>query len=294
GARFYDPQLVQFVSQDPVREYVQAYAYVGWSPVRYTDPTGMFFGLGGDIGGQFSTAGVTMPLEWSFDYFLETRFGTIPGLGGGGFFSAVANAGGLSNFLTALVWTAIAPAVVAAALASAATSAAVGGVVGAAVAGSTGGDVVGGFSQAAAGIFNGEFNDLGGLFYGTVSGITRGAVQLAWGMATLNPALVKFGSYDTGTVVVPRLSNAGGLNWPGRTGDTGPIQSSGTKPNEAAISHDIEVGRDGFLVSPPYFRFVANMWAGPGVEPGLYGQAYRLAGTVGFGVPGSLLWLVGQ
>ncbi|MCK6554088.1 RHS repeat-associated core domain-containing protein [Candidatus Binatia bacterium] len=41
GARFYDPQLVQFVSQDPVREYVQAYAYVGWNPVRWTDPTGM-------------------------------------------------------------------------------------------------------------------------------------------------------------------------------------------------------------------------------------------------------------
>jgi len=42
GARFYDPQLVQFVSQDPVQEYVSPYAYVRWNPVRWTDPTGMF------------------------------------------------------------------------------------------------------------------------------------------------------------------------------------------------------------------------------------------------------------
>ena len=64
GARFYDPQLVQFVSQDPVREYVQPYAYVGWNPVRWTDPTGMYSNL----------AAITIQL--AFDKAGKGDFGT--------------------------------------------------------------------------------------------------------------------------------------------------------------------------------------------------------------------------
>ncbi len=40
GARFYDPRIASFLTQDPVREYINQYAYVGWNPMRYTDPTG--------------------------------------------------------------------------------------------------------------------------------------------------------------------------------------------------------------------------------------------------------------
>jgi len=42
GARMYDPRLARFLTHDPVREYMNPYAYVRWNPVRFTDPTGMF------------------------------------------------------------------------------------------------------------------------------------------------------------------------------------------------------------------------------------------------------------
>jgi len=42
GARFYDPRIARFVTEDPVREYMNPYAYVAWNPVKFTDPTGMF------------------------------------------------------------------------------------------------------------------------------------------------------------------------------------------------------------------------------------------------------------
>ncbi len=48
GARFYDPKVASFLSEDPVREYMNPYAYVGWNPVMLTDPTGR---LGEGIGG---------------------------------------------------------------------------------------------------------------------------------------------------------------------------------------------------------------------------------------------------
>jgi len=41
-ARYYDPRIAQFVTTDPVREYMNPYAYVMWNPLKFTDPTGMF------------------------------------------------------------------------------------------------------------------------------------------------------------------------------------------------------------------------------------------------------------
>ncbi|MCK6557430.1 hypothetical protein L6Q96_23060, partial [Candidatus Binatia bacterium] len=85
GARFYDPQLVQFVSQDPVREYLQPYAYVGWNPVRYTDPTGMFVGLGGEMAAMSQA----MPIQSFFYHNIATSdFASVMqyrGIGYGGF-----------------------------------------------------------------------------------------------------------------------------------------------------------------------------------------------------------------
>ncbi len=43
GARFYDPRLAIFVSEDPLGQDVNAYAYSGWKPTRRTDPTGMWY-----------------------------------------------------------------------------------------------------------------------------------------------------------------------------------------------------------------------------------------------------------
>jgi RHS repeat-associated protein len=40
-ARVYDPALGMFLTQDPVREYANLYAYVAWNPINRTDPTGL-------------------------------------------------------------------------------------------------------------------------------------------------------------------------------------------------------------------------------------------------------------
>jgi RHS repeat-associated protein len=40
GARHYDPRIARFLSHDPVREYMNPYAYVRWNPVMYVDPDG--------------------------------------------------------------------------------------------------------------------------------------------------------------------------------------------------------------------------------------------------------------
>jgi RHS repeat-associated protein len=42
GARTYDPRIARFLTHDPVREYMNPYAYVAWNPVKFVDPTGMF------------------------------------------------------------------------------------------------------------------------------------------------------------------------------------------------------------------------------------------------------------
>jgi len=81
GARFYDPRIANFVTTDPVREYMNPYAYVGWNPVKFTDPTGMLGGSWGLPGG-FSSLGYN-----GFDYPDESAFGpggTIGGASGGG------------------------------------------------------------------------------------------------------------------------------------------------------------------------------------------------------------------
>jgi RHS repeat-associated protein len=40
-ARVYDPALGMFLTQDPMRQYPNPYAYVSWDPLNRTDPTGM-------------------------------------------------------------------------------------------------------------------------------------------------------------------------------------------------------------------------------------------------------------
>lgn len=45
GARHYDPELGQFLSHDPVRQYASPYAYGPGDPVNGTDPSGACFGV---------------------------------------------------------------------------------------------------------------------------------------------------------------------------------------------------------------------------------------------------------
>ena len=54
-ARFYDPSQAQFLSSDPQDVFVNPYAYVGWDPVDFVDPSGETpIGTGfGDFGSFF-------------------------------------------------------------------------------------------------------------------------------------------------------------------------------------------------------------------------------------------------
>ncbi len=45
GARFYDPELAQFQSHDPKRQFASPYAYGPGDPINGTDPTGEDFGI---------------------------------------------------------------------------------------------------------------------------------------------------------------------------------------------------------------------------------------------------------
>lgn len=46
NARWYDPQLGRFVTEDPIKDGVNFYAYANNNPLRYVDPTGLRFVIG--------------------------------------------------------------------------------------------------------------------------------------------------------------------------------------------------------------------------------------------------------
>ena len=48
-ARYYDPYIGRFTQRDPVGQGVNWYAYTANNPLKYTDPTGMWFETGVDI-----------------------------------------------------------------------------------------------------------------------------------------------------------------------------------------------------------------------------------------------------
>jgi RHS repeat-associated protein len=45
GARYYDPELAQFLTHDPARQFASPYAYGPWDPMNGTDPNGAVFGI---------------------------------------------------------------------------------------------------------------------------------------------------------------------------------------------------------------------------------------------------------
>jgi RHS repeat-associated protein len=85
GARFYDPRIAHFLSQDPAGEYTNPYAYVAWNPVMRTDPSGMFslgaFNIYFDQGGPAYAAWYA---SWSGG--IAQGFGGFGGLSGLGAF----------------------------------------------------------------------------------------------------------------------------------------------------------------------------------------------------------------
>ena len=41
NARWYDPELGRFITEDPIKDGLNWYAYCGNNPVNYVDPTGL-------------------------------------------------------------------------------------------------------------------------------------------------------------------------------------------------------------------------------------------------------------
>ena len=333
GARYYDPDTASFLTHDPAAQFANPYTYGAGDPVNGTDPTGAWWWLPYLAVALWAASTAASAIQTAVsggaaeDVAGALVVGGIGGLGSlviGPVITSVA--AGLTASQQAVLYGAL--------IANGAYSVAQGvangqyvaagigavtlafGLYGLASRFSQGGN--GGLSQqeqlnlsaeqfglrfstplqrAGGYVWNmlrGDVLDLAGGVYGTLRGIGQGLYNIGAGLATLDPTRIGQGVYDLVSPVVPRLGSHGGLNYPGTPDNSSPFPSTGTKPNNASIVHDLDVGQTGFLHSAPHFRWIANAWAGPGVEPGIYGQAYRLVGTAGFGTAGGVLRVFGR
>jgi hypothetical protein len=130
----------------------------------------------------------------------------------------------------------------------------------------------------------GEILDIGGGVYGTPYGLIERVAETIAGAATLNGTVSETGLKVAGKALsMPRLGSHGGF---GRSGTkfNAPIwPESNTKVNRASIWHDWFTSQHGYG-SAAQFGWIQHAWFGPGVEPGSCGQAYRLLGTIDFGI----------
>ena len=53
-ARYYDPSVGRFISEDPIRDGMNWYAYCGNSPIMFADPSGLIRGPGYNSSGEWS------------------------------------------------------------------------------------------------------------------------------------------------------------------------------------------------------------------------------------------------
>jgi RHS repeat-associated protein len=292
GARFYAPRIARFVSTDPVREYMNPYAYVAWNPVMRTDPTGMTGDLWGTAVG-FSSLG--------YNGDDRGRFATLAGifagastLGGpsagaaavnaavwGGSWSGFSGVGGgagvgLSQFLFSSAFHF-----------DVSISFGVGGRFG-------GVEAIAGMGVTLADVLVADYQEARGGLYGHLSQLVRGASGIAKGVISANWQSIKEGLYNLITTPGPKAGNTTGLNHPGTTGSPSPFPDPPTRLHGASFNHDDRTGRVGFSHSAPHLQWIAEAWAGPGVPPGSYGLTITLVGTVVFGVGGGVLWLAGR
>ena len=133
-------------------------------------------------------------------------------------------------------------------------------------------------------MFMGEALEIFGAVVGTAYGIARGLYGMGKGIVTGSFGTFARGVGDTlSAAVMLRSGSASGLGWPGRGGQVTP--HTGTRLNGASRWHD---GQSNLTQSAsPQFGWIQRAWTGSGVEMGPWGQAYRLYGTVGFGILGA-------
>jgi RHS repeat-associated protein len=299
NARFYEPRVARFASIDPAREFPNPYAYVGWRPTHFVDPTGLWMDL--PFGFDLPFDRPTGPVPY-FDVKSALEGGANNGqnysAGGAkldaGFYSqGTSTLGGFYATLVGILAVALLPL----GLATTAVGAVAGGLVGGVRSGSLGGALGGAAAGAltAATIHGTDVRGLAGGIVGHLHGITTGAAGMIKGAATLDASTFGNGAYAFLTaVVMPRHDSHGAINWPGTESNVGLIPGSGGRVNNGSIRHDADMQRHGFDSSVSHFRWIENAWVGPGTHPGLYGNVYRGLGTVGFGVAGAILRAAGR
>ncbi|MDX2145882.1 MAG: RHS repeat-associated core domain-containing protein, partial [Planctomycetota bacterium] len=290
-ARFYEPRIARFLSVDPAQELANPYSYVGGMPTRAVDPSGMLI----SVPPNFDAAVGPLRPEIYFDLYGAIEGGTLNGqqfsLAGARIEAAPPGASSFLGAAYSIVFSLLAVAAMPAGLAAAAAGAAIGVPIVAFEKGSIDGAFSGAHAGAiyAAQMHGNEVADLAGGGMGHMYGMVKGIVGISKGVASLSSggdgSQIFNGVFTVfASLVMPRLGSHGGLNWPGTSSNAGLVPGSTSTVNLASIAHDKAVDRAaGFLVASNHFGWIARSWAGPGVQPGLFGNAYRALGTVGFG-----------
>ena len=244
GARWYDPQLARFTSQDPVREYMNPYAYVKWNPVKFVDPTGMDGVLwGGPLG--FSSLGYNG--DDSVGKFAAAAAALITGSA-----SVGANFGGPSagfGFGGAGSDVGLAVALQVAGLDADTASYIESTVTGFDQSVSALGMRFGGAEPAwaaslpgqIAGWLGADLHEAAGFLYGTTYLLGRGVLRIGAGIGQGNLKEIGLGLYDLVTAPLPKAGSATGLNYDQSYG-FGP---TGTMLDNGGIDHDDLVSAPG-------------------------------------------------
>ena len=340
GARWYDPEIGQFLNHDPKRQYASPYAYGPGDPVNGTDPNGETFGIdlliafviGFIIGAVVS--GVQAAVNGA-SVGQAFKAAAIGGAIGGALAVALP---GLGNVIGATISTTAQVVYQVALVGYGAYSTVNSFENGQFVAGAFGAvmlaySLYGMYQQADARVsarsqiknlrhgekfgmrfsglpqeptglaaldsYLGEMIDgdildgLGGVA-SIVRGTGEGILNVGTGLLTGNLGRVGSGLADLFSPVVPRLGSHGGLHHPGTRDNSSWLAGSGTKSNSASVHHDWDVGKHGFGASGPHANWIVNAWTGYGVEPGVYGQVYRIVGTAGFGLASGGLHVLGR
>ena len=125
---------------------------------------------------------------------------------------------------------------------------------------------------------------MAGAVVGTPYGILKGMYGIGEGIVTANLRTIGRGFADIGAAAVMlRSGSASGLLHPGTGRSLTP--NTGTKLDGASRWHD---GQENLMTnSAAQFGWIERAWTGSGTELGPWGQAYRIYGTVGFGIVGA-------